>query len=227
MILLPEEIAWVKERMKIYDIKYQEIYDELLDHILTAIEERRLAGNNKDIQVLFQHVVDEHFGGYSGIEALALNEEKLLRKGMRDAFFKKLKHHFNWAALVISLVLVVVAFKIPNVKLIHRVFAVAVFLLAGSPVIYAYILISGKIKTIRGKQSLLKTHLLSQVAAPLMLMQLFIYLPNLIDEVNDRKEFATLNSLSPPVMMGLLMLLAVINFSYIQTCREIVAKKLG
>lgn len=227
MILLPDEIAWVKERMKIYDIPYQEVYDELLDHILTAIEERRAAGNNKIIQVLFQDVVDEHFGGYSGIEALSVSQEKLHRKSMRHVFFKQLKAHFNRTALVIAVILVAVAFKVPNVKSIHKVFAVSVFLLAGSPVICAYILISGKIKTIKGKRSLLKIHLLSQMAAPLMMMQAFIYIPNLIDEANNGKSFATLNSLSPPVMMALLLLLTIINLSYIQTCREVVAKKLS
>jgi len=227
MIMSSQETEWVKDRMKIYDIKYQEIYDELLDHILTAIEGDRISGNTRNIEQLFQHVVDEHFGGFSGIEALAVSQEKLHRKSMRDAFFKRLKGQFNWPALVVTVILVVIAFNIPDVRSVRKVFALAVFLLAGSPVIYAYVLISGKIKTIKGKTSLLKSHLITQVAAPLMLLQAFLYIPNLIDEANGRKDFATVNNLNPPVMMAFLMLLIIVNLSYIQTCRDVVAKKLG
>ena len=116
MILTIEELEWVKERMKIYVIKYQEIYDEILDHILTGIEERRTAGDEREIPVVFQDVVEEHFNGYVGIEALALNEEKIYQKNIRSLFYQRLKQSFNWQVLLISVILLALAYKMPNVK---------------------------------------------------------------------------------------------------------------
>jgi Ca2+-binding EF-hand superfamily protein len=116
MILSTQEIEWVKERMNIYVIKYQEIYDEILDHILTAIEERRKAGDDQNIESLFQNVVDDDFSGYIGIEVLAEDEEKLYQKKIRTIFYSNLKQQFNWKTLLIAVVLIAIAFQLPNVR---------------------------------------------------------------------------------------------------------------
>ncbi|PJJ79780.1 hypothetical protein [Mucilaginibacter auburnensis] len=141
MNITQDERAWVAERMNIYDLKYQEIYDELLDHILTAIENRRAEGNTLSTDKLFQQVVDNHFGGCSGIEDLAKNQEKLHRNYVRDIFFKYLKGAFNWRTLIIAVIVLMAASTIVNSKTLHLAFGLSVFVLAVSPVIYAYALL--------------------------------------------------------------------------------------
>ncbi|MGY3213259.1 hypothetical protein [Mucilaginibacter sp. HD30] len=227
MILSDGDLNWVKDRMAIYDIKYQEIYDELLDHILTAIEGKRKAGDVKEISVLFQNVVDEQFGGYAGIEDLAQTQEKMHQKSIRQIFFNSLKSRFNWQTLLITIVLLAVSVKIPHSRPVHIFFGLTVFFLVVSPVLYAYSLLAGKIKTIKGKRSLFKGHLLTQMAVPLMLLNSFIYIPNLFDEASGRKEFSSVKSLSPMAMMGIIIFLVIVNLSYIQTCRQIIEKKLN
>lgn len=197
MILSAEEVNWVTDRMKIYDIKYQEIYDEVLDHILTAIEDRRTAGNVKEISVLFQNVVDEQFGGYAGIEALAQTQEKIHQRNIRTLFLDQLKTQFNWQTLLIATVLMAVALKIPPTRPVHNFFVLTIFFLVVSPIIYAYSLLAGKIKTIKGKSSLFKGHLLTQMALPLMLLQCCIYIPTIFEEANNRQEFSSIKSLGP------------------------------
>ncbi|MDB5117438.1 MAG: hypothetical protein JWQ79_2930 [Mucilaginibacter sp.] len=224
MILTADELLWVKERMKIYVIKYQEIYDEVLDHIISAIEEQRLAGNNKDIQILFQEVVDKHFNGYVGIEALALSEEKIFQKNIRDTFYKRFKQYFNWQLLFISIVLLALAYKLPNAKPVHVFFILGMMLLGCTPIIYAYVMLTGKIKTIKGKYSLLVTQLRSQMLLPLSIFQAAFFLPNLFDEANDHKDFYTLNNVHPVILMAGLIFLMIINISYLQSCKEIIAK---
>jgi hypothetical protein len=49
MKLTPEELQWINKRMDWYTIKYQEIYDEILDYIITAIEAKRAIGDNRPI----------------------------------------------------------------------------------------------------------------------------------------------------------------------------------
>ena len=226
MILSEEELNWVKDRMAVYDIKYQEIYDEVLDHILTAIEDRRKAGNVKEISVLFQNVVDEQFGGYSGIEDLAQSQAKMHHRNIRLLFLRKIKSWFNWKTLLFAIVLLAVAFKIPHTRPVHNFFVLTVFFLVVSPVIYAYILLAGKIKTIKGKSSLFKSHILGQMALPLMLFQCCIYIPSLFDEANNRPDFSSIKSLGPVAMMAIVIFLTIVNLSYIQTCRQIIEKKL-
>ena len=64
MILTTEELKWINKRMEWYDIKYQEIYDEIFDHIITGIEAARVSGDHRTIDIVFQRVVDNPFGGY-------------------------------------------------------------------------------------------------------------------------------------------------------------------
>ncbi len=54
MILSADELKWIDDRMMIYEIKYREIYNEIADHIITAIEEKRKAGDMGEIKYLFQ-----------------------------------------------------------------------------------------------------------------------------------------------------------------------------
>jgi hypothetical protein len=226
MILSADELQWVKERMKIYDIKYQEIYDEILDHIITAIEERRIAGNSKEIAVVFQNVVDEHFNGYVGIEVLAVNEEKLYRKNIRCLFYQRLKKFFNWQTLIVTLILIAASYMMPNIKQIHVVFMIGIIILAFAPVVYAYKALAGKVKTIKGKRSLLKTHIVSQAAVPIMILQPFFYLPNFFDQLNGNKDFHTFNHTKPVLLMLIFILVMITSISYVQSCKEIIDKRI-
>lgn len=47
------EMDYIHTRMKNYDIKFQEIYNELFDHIVTAIEEKREAGDTATIERMY------------------------------------------------------------------------------------------------------------------------------------------------------------------------------
>ena len=227
MILTIEELEWVKERMKIYVIKYQEIYDEVLDHILTGIEERRTAGDSREISVVFQDVVEEHFNGYIGIEALALSEEKIYQKNISSLFYQRLKQSFNWQVLLTSVILLALAYKMPNVKLVHDAFVVMMFVLGFGPNVYALIKLTGKVKILEGKRSLLVTFLRSQMMVPLVIFYCFIYaVPNLFVEGNNHKHFYTFSRYHPVIMMAGLIFFMLVSVSYLQSFREIVAKKI-
>ena len=227
MILTIEELEWVKERMKIYVIKYQEIYDEILDHILTGIEERRTAGDAREISVVFQDVVEEHFNGYVGIEALALSEEKIYQKNISSLFHQRLKQNFNWQMILISVILLALAYKMPNVKSLHDAFMVMIFVLSFGPIVYyAYIKLTGKVKTLKGKHSLLVIVLRRQMMLPLLIFQSFFYVHKLFNEGNSHKEFYTWSQLHPVIMMAGLILFMLVNVSNLQSFREIAAKKI-
>ena len=213
MILTIEELEWVKERMKIYVIKYQEIYDEILDHILTGIEERRTAGDAREIAVVFQDVVEEHFNGYIGIEAMALSEEKIYQKNIRSLFHQRLKQSLNWQLLLTSVILLALAYKMPDVKAVNGAFVVMLIVLGIGPVVYANIKLTGKVKTLKGKHSLLVTMLRTQMMLPLMIFQSFLY-------------YYTKSHLHPVIMMAGLILFMLVNVSNLRSFTEIAAKKI-
>ena len=145
MTLSPEELQWVTERMKIYDIKYQEIYYEVLDHIITAIELKRDLADKREISIVFQDVVDTDFGGYLGIEELALKQQKIYTKYIGRRFNTIFCGYFNLKLLAFTIVVSGLAYTLPNNKPMYAVFFIAIFLLAFSPLIYAFILISRKV----------------------------------------------------------------------------------
>jgi hypothetical protein len=174
MILSTEELQWVTERMKIYDIKYQESYYEILDHILTAIETKRDNGDKREISIVFQDVVDTDFGGYPGIEELAVRQEKIFNKYVGGAFKNIFRGYLNWWLLGFTIIASALAYTLPDNKAMHAVFFIAIFLLAFSPMMYAFILISRKVERVKGKRSLLKGRLISQTTCRVCcLMPLF------------------------------------------------------
>ncbi|MEB0262970.1 MULTISPECIES: hypothetical protein [unclassified Mucilaginibacter] len=143
-------------------LSYRETYEEILDHVLTAIEVKRRSGDMRDIGVVFQDVVDTDFGGYRGIEELALKQVKIYQKHIGATFSKTLRSYFNWKVLTFTFMVSALAYTLPNNKPMHVVFLIAIFLLAITPLIYTCILISRNVKTIKGKRSLLNGHLIAQ-----------------------------------------------------------------
>jgi hypothetical protein len=224
MILSPAELQWVTERMKIYDIKYQESYYEILDHILTAIEAKRDNGDTREISVVFQDVVDADFGGYSGIEELAVRQENIFNKYVGGAFKAILRGYLNWGLLAFTIVASALAYLLPNNKAMHSVFFIAIFLLAFSPLLYTFVLISRKGKTVKGKKSLLKGRLISQTYLPGMLLNTIIYLPVLFRDGDDTNGFKMMRHWPLPVLMVILIFFAVLNLSSITLCNQVLKK---
>ncbi|MES2064253.1 MAG: hypothetical protein V4456_20190 [Bacteroidota bacterium] len=225
MILSPEELQWVTERMKIYDIKYLESYYEILDHILTAIEIKRDNGDTREISVVFQDVVDTDFGGYSGIETLAVKQENIYNKYIGAAFKTIFRGYLNWRLFVFTIIISGLAYTLPDNKVMHAVFFIAIFLLAFSPMLYAFVLISRKREGVKGKRSLLKGRLMSQTYLPGMLLNGIIYLPVIFQSGDDNNAFKMMQHWPLPVLMVILIFFAVLNLSSITLCNQVLNKK--
>jgi hypothetical protein len=226
MTLSPEELQWVTERMKIYDIKYQEIYYEVLDHIITAIELKRDLADKREISIVFQDVVDTDFGGYLGIEELALKQQKIYTKYIGSRFNTIFRGYFNPKLLAFTVVVSGLAYTLPSNKLMYAVFFIAIFLLAFSPLIYAFILISRKVETVKGKQSLLKGRLISQTYLPGMLLNGIIYLPAFFMGWGDGDNgFKLMQHWPLPVLMVMLVFFAILNLSAINLCNQVLKER--
>jgi hypothetical protein len=223
MILSAEELDWVTKRMKVYDIKYQEIYNELFDHILTAIEAMRLADDDRDITIVFQEVVDSHFGGYLGIEDVAAKQEKTYTTHIRKSFSKIFWGYFNWKLGVFTAIALGLTLKLPDVKPMHNTLLVAICFFAISPMVYTYITVSRKLEISKGRRSLLKGQLVTQAYLPAMFLNGALYLPAIFF-VNDESSagFKLYKQLPLPVLMLVMILFMVLNLSVVSLCRQVI-----
>jgi len=226
MILTQQELDWVAERMKVYNIKYQEIYNEVLDHVITAIEVKRGEGDKREILSVFQDVIDTHFGGYMGIEDLAAGQENLYNTHVRKQFRHILASYFNWRVLLFTAVVVGLTFNLPDFKLMHNLLLIFIFVMAISPVVYTFITIYSKVKIAKGKRSLLKTHLITQAYFPAMLLNGALYLPTIFFLSDDETSgFRLYGHLPLPVLMVVLIFFMLLNLSVIRVCNQMIKKE--
>ncbi|MDB5061102.1 MAG: hypothetical protein JWP67_945 [Mucilaginibacter sp.] len=224
MILLADELQWVSDRMKVYGIKYQEIYNELFDHILTAIEDKRKDGDERDIMTVFQDVVDSHFGGYQGIEEVATSQEKVYIAHIRKSFRKILRSYFNWKLLLFTVVALMLTFKLHNVKLMHNMLLVIIFLFAISPMVYTYITITKNVKVAKGRRSLLKGQLLTQAYQPISILNGALYLLKIFFVNDDTSTgYKLLGQL--PLLTLVMIFSMLLNLSIINLCNQIIKKE--
>lgn len=221
-----QELKWIDTRMEICDIKYQEIYDEILDHVITAIEEKRKAGDQQDIKWLFQDVIDEHFKGFFGIEKLAKEQEDVYRQGMQKLWLQSAKQYLTWPMLAFIVLVLLISLKLPDIRVVKIFLLLGCLLLAFSPVIYAYLSLPGKLNTVKGKKSLLRSQLITKTQIPAFLLNGMIYLPQLFFIFNNGAEnWSVFKHIPLPVYITIMMFFVVLNLTAIRFCRKVVATK--
>ncbi|QKJ31445.1 hypothetical protein HQ865_17285 [Mucilaginibacter mali] len=209
MILRTEEITWVSDKLNTYDIKYQEVYDELKDHLLTAVENMRAAGDDRHIEILFNEVVKKQFPGYWPFEDIVKQYQTAYRNRIRKTMWANCRHYFNWQTVPLMLLLMVVSFYLPNVKAVKGCMMVLLLLVSIVPVVYVYI--KGRhIRTDKGKHSLTKGYMIT-------VSNLMLAVFNLL--VNSINLLAPESALSPRYYLPTVcMFLLIISFIYGLSC---------
>ncbi len=75
-----QEIDLIGLLLDTYQIKYQEIYDEIFDHMISAVEDIRGCGDQRSIGVLFIEVVQTQFPGNQPFQLIERQYEKAYKK---------------------------------------------------------------------------------------------------------------------------------------------------
>ena len=225
MILTTTELDWINDQMKICKIKYQEIYNEILDHIITAVEERRKAGDNRVIQLLFQQVIDEHFNGYTGVESLAVEQARIYFVKVKKLRIQSFKQYLSWPVLAFIAIAVGLSLKIPNNKLIADVLKIVCAILAISPCFYAMGSLSGKIKTIKGKKSILESQAIAQPVLLMLFHNCFVNMPQYFIPGDKGSHWSLFNHLPTPALILVVIIFAWANLATIRFCKVMMATK--
>jgi hypothetical protein len=220
MALSAEELKWVDERMKTYQLKHGEIYHEILDHIISAMEQKREAGDKNAIEILFQQVVDGHFGGNEGIQDLVVKQEGIYKQSIQRRWIQSFKHYLTWPTLVFTLMALFLSLKLPDVRQIKLLLLIVYVLLAWLPGLYAYFSLRGRVlKSIEGNQSFLKSHLITMVCTPTG----FISMLTLGFPLYYAWSF--IDYLSPIVFVVVIILFILVNLATVHFCRQFTTLK--
>ena len=217
MKITNEELAWIIKRIDWYEIKHQEIYDELFDHIVTAIETERKNGNSRPIESVFQNVVDRDFNGYIGIDKIIAAQKEAYRNKIRKQLMATQKSMLNPTSFILLMLSLVLGYYLPEIGGIKILLIIIGFILAIYPAIYAAIKFR-KLKTHKGKSSLTKGVILIHSN----LTGFFFF--NFLLLVNDLVKGWNLNIyhilISPTFLLFFFFLFTIRGLSIMQVCDE-------
>lgn len=212
------DLDYIHTRMKNYDIKYQEIYNELFDHIVTTIEEKKAEGDTRSIEKMYTEVVDKQFGGYAGVEKVAKSHEDGYKKKVRKLIWGNFRNYLNYQSLLFTAALIGISFTLPHTKLAVIILTVMVFIVTIHSSAYAYIKLK-RIKPSKGKTSLVYSHTITQANLPMMLLYTLIWLPQLPTIFNDNYKF-TLAHFHPAILAFELALVIIYDLSCMRLCQQ-------
>jgi hypothetical protein len=217
------ELDYVHGRMDNYNIKFQEIYNELFDHIVTAIEERSAAGDSESLERMYEEVVNTQFRGFYGvaneIEELAKSHENAYKSKVKKMIWANYRHHLNLKTLLFTVVLMLLSFELPHNKLTSLVLTISILAAALFSIVYAYIGLRG-IRPSRGKKSLVYAYTLVLANFPLVLLNAVLWLPQLPYEFMGKDPGFKIANIPLPVLALVLALILVYNLSCVRLCRH-------
>jgi len=214
MSLPVDELKWIELRLEAYQIRYRSVYYEILDHIISAIEEKRQTGDNRNIESLFQQVVDGHLGGTEGIKKLVAEHEEIYKEGIKKLWMQSLKHYLTWQMLAFTIVVLLLSLKLPDVELVRSSVFVMCILLACSPTVYSYFSLRDRVMTtMDGKLSFFRVHLIKKASISAAIIFNVIYL----------LSPAVIANTPTIILMALMMLFVLLNLASIHFCRQFTA----
>ncbi|MCJ8210199.1 hypothetical protein MUY27_10795 [Mucilaginibacter sp. RS28] len=155
MILTADQINQCKKTIGKY-VKYQETLDEVVDHVVSAIELQPEA--YEPLETMVQHVLDQDFGGKSNLRAMEQERAKMAFKALNSKQWEYFKQHFRLPLIGFTLVLAVASYLMVDTYINRKAFVLAMLLFSFSPMMLLCF------QTIKRRSKLsIKTALLVQV----------------------------------------------------------------
>lgn len=218
MTLTNIELEWINKRMDWYGIRFQEIFDEIADHIISAIEVERAAGDQRTVDLVFDKVTDRDFGGYLGVDKIVTAYERAYRSRIKKGMLENFKFYLNKPGLVVVMLLSIMGFYLPRTKATILTMLIGLFLTAMIPLVYAYIN-SPRIKLDHGKQSIIQSYMKSRALFLLTLINLILCV---IGGAARTWDITFLNPVNyhPAIYMALFSFFIIYGLSIMRLCRQ-------
>ncbi|WP_445717168.1 hypothetical protein [Flavobacterium sp.] len=102
MKLTEKQITYIENYIKSFDIKYYEVYMEILDHMILSVED--LLDNNKEV-TFEEAVVKAKVEGFGkkGFRGMMNEKQKLAQKHARKQNHKMIKEYFTFPKIIMTL----------------------------------------------------------------------------------------------------------------------------
>jgi hypothetical protein len=220
MKLTAIDLDYIDDRLEACEFKYQEIYDEIRDHVIMAIEVSRKSGDERVIESVFDDMMSTQFPGYYAFEKIAIAYEKAYRIKIKKTIWANFRYYLNLQNILLLAVLFIIMFYLPQNKLTNIALFVCGIALAVVPVIYAHFQ-TQQVKTDAGKKSIVKEHIKTR-AAFLLLINLYVLSPIIMNEHTSLSyKFYRFYSYYDSVIGMLLILFYIIyTLSIVRLCRQ-------
>ncbi|SHN13693.1 hypothetical protein [Mucilaginibacter sp. OK098] len=218
MSLTTRELDWINKRMDWYGIKFQEIFDEMADHIISAIEVERAEGDQRTIDIVFDKVTARDFGGYLGVDKIVKTYEYAYRSKIRKGMFENFSFYLNKPTIATIALLIIAGFYLPRTKITILIMLIGLLLTAIIPLVYAY-RNSPPIKLDDGKQSIIQSYMKSRALFLLTLINLILCV---IGGAARTWDISFLNPAHyhPVVYLLLLSFFIIYGLSIMRLCRQ-------
>jgi len=173
MKLTTIDLDYINHKMAMYDIKYQEIYDEIKDHMISAVEAARANGDKRNIVPVFDDIMETQFPGFWAFSKISKQYERAYRVKIRKALWANMKYYLNRQTIPLIGLSVILGFYLPLDKRVSLVFMILALIAAFVP--YFYVLGKSKIiKTDEGKKSLVKNHIVARAFASMAIINFLL-----------------------------------------------------
>ena len=204
--------------MNWYGIKFQEIFDEIADHIISAIEVERAGGDVRTIDIVFDKVTDRDFGGYLGVDKIVTAYEHAYKNRIKKGLLENFKFYLNKPVIVAVLLLTATGFYLPRSKATILVMLTGLLLAAIIPLVYAY-RNSPKIKINAGKQSIIQSYMKSRALFLLTLINLILCV---FGGVARTWDITFLNPVNyhPVIYVALFSFFVIYGLSIMRLCKQ-------
>jgi|GEM_PF-3441419 len=163
------------------NVKYQETYNEVYDHVLTAVEE--LPDNETQITEAFNNVIENHFGGIYALEGLETERAKIVSSTIRKKQRQYLLSYFKFPLLLFTVLLAGSMYYAADI-VPRKAVLMVVFFVGLSPTVV--VALRGMLRFFKRKHQKpsIKDKVVEQLGTLSMsLFNLFIFLPPMF--VND------------------------------------------
>jgi len=218
MTITDRELDWINNRMDWYGIKFQEIFDEIEDHIISAIEVERAGGDERTIDIVFDKVTDRDFGGYLGVHKIVTAYEHAYRSRIKKGIFDNFKFYLNKPGLAAVILPTLLGFYLPRTRATILTMLIGLLLTAIIPLVYAY-RNSPKTKIDSGKQSIVQSYMKSRA---LFLMTLINLILCVFGGAARTWDITFLNPVNyhPVIYMALFSFFVIYGLSIMRLCRQ-------
>jgi len=134
MKLNEEQTATVKQLVS-NEVRFNETYFEVYDHITTALEAKDAL---PDIQKAYSDILEEDFGGHYGIEQLESFREREFKRSISSKRLNFFVLAIKWPRILITLPLAVLVYYCAK----HQLFLIPILLIIVSAMILPMLLIT-------------------------------------------------------------------------------------